>query len=208
MLPDTPSILRAALQWQHPRKETLKVKLTQLCPTLCDAMGYAVHGILQARILEWVAFPFSRGSSQPRDRTQVSCIAGGFFTSWTTRETQGKKTYCFFLNKFIFQCKHCPFLISLTIYFWLCWVFVAAGWFSLAVVCRLLAVAPSLAAQHGLWVRASVVVAHGLSRPATCGIFLGHGLNLCPVYWWASDSSPLDHQGSPKLTVWSNRKHA
>ena len=40
-----------------------------------------IHGILQARILEWVVFPFSRESSQPRDRTQVSCIAGGFFTS-------------------------------------------------------------------------------------------------------------------------------
>ena len=40
-----------------------------------------LHGILQARILEWVAFPFSRGSSQPRDQTQVSCIAGRFFTS-------------------------------------------------------------------------------------------------------------------------------
>ena len=48
-------------------------------------MYYTVHGILQARILEWVAFPFSRGSSQPRDRTQVSHIAGGFFTSWATR---------------------------------------------------------------------------------------------------------------------------
>ena len=47
-----------------------------------------VHGILQARILEWVAFPFSRGSSQPRDQTQVSHIAGGFFTSWATREAQ------------------------------------------------------------------------------------------------------------------------
>ena len=45
---------------------------------------WTVHGILQARILEWVTFPFSRGSSQPRDRTQVSRIAGGFFTSWTT----------------------------------------------------------------------------------------------------------------------------
>ena len=44
-------------------------------------LQYSVHGILQARILEWVAFPFSRGSSQPRDRTQVSHIAGGFFTS-------------------------------------------------------------------------------------------------------------------------------
>ena len=46
------------------------------------------HGILQARILEWVAFPFSRGSCQPRDQTQVSHIAGGFFTSWITREAQ------------------------------------------------------------------------------------------------------------------------
>jgi len=44
-------------------------------------MDYTFHGILQARILEWIAFPFSRGSSQPRDQTQVSCIAGGFFTS-------------------------------------------------------------------------------------------------------------------------------
>ena len=49
-------------------------------------MDYTVHGILQARILEWVAFPFSRGSSQPRDRTQVSYIVGGFFSSWATRE--------------------------------------------------------------------------------------------------------------------------
>ena len=47
-----------------------------------------VHGILQARILEWVAFPFSRGSSQSRDRTQVSHIAGGFFKSWATRKIQ------------------------------------------------------------------------------------------------------------------------
>ena len=55
---------------------------------LCDPMNYTVHGMLQARILEWVAFPFSRGSSQPRDRTQVSRIADGFFTSWAKREAQ------------------------------------------------------------------------------------------------------------------------
>ena len=64
----------------------LKVKVIQSCPTLCNAMDYTVHRILQARILEWAAFPFSRGSSQPRDRTQVSCIAGWFFTSWAIRE--------------------------------------------------------------------------------------------------------------------------
>ena len=51
-------------------------------------MDYTIHGILQARILEWVAFPFSRGSSQPRDWTQVSHIACEFFTNWVTREAQ------------------------------------------------------------------------------------------------------------------------
>ena len=59
----------------------MKVKVIQSCLTLCDPMGYTVHGILQARILEWVAVPFSRGSSQPRDQTQVPLIAGRFFTS-------------------------------------------------------------------------------------------------------------------------------
>ena len=65
-----------------------KVKVTQSCPTVCDPMDFTVHGILQVRILEWIAFPFSRGSSQPRDWTQVSCIAGRFSTSWATREVQ------------------------------------------------------------------------------------------------------------------------
>ena len=59
----------------------VKVKVAQSCLILCDPMDYTAHGIFQARILEWVAFPFSRGSSQPRDRTQISRIAGGFFTS-------------------------------------------------------------------------------------------------------------------------------
>ena len=63
-----------------------EMKVAQLCLTLCDPMEYSVHGILQARIQEWVAFPFSRGSFQYRDRTQVSCTAGRFFTSWATRE--------------------------------------------------------------------------------------------------------------------------
>ena len=62
------------------------VKVAQSCPTLYNSKDDTFHGILQARILEWVAFPFSRGSSQPRDQTQVSLIAGGFFTSWATRE--------------------------------------------------------------------------------------------------------------------------
>ena len=58
---------------------------------LCDPMDYTVRGILQAGILEWIAFPVSRGSSQPRDRTQVSCIAARFFTNRAIREAQQYK---------------------------------------------------------------------------------------------------------------------
>ena len=54
--------------------EKVKVKVTQLGATLCDLMDYTVHGILQARILEWVAIPYSRRSSQPRDQTQSSAL--------------------------------------------------------------------------------------------------------------------------------------
>ena len=76
--------IRLLSVWFHPRK--VKVKVAQSCPTLCDPVDYTVHGILQARILEWVAFPFSRGSSQSRNWTHVSHIAGTFFTSWATWE--------------------------------------------------------------------------------------------------------------------------
>ena len=67
-------------------------EVAQLCLTLCNPMDYSlpgssVHGISQARILEWVALSFSRGSSQPRDWTQVTRIAGRRFTVWATRET-------------------------------------------------------------------------------------------------------------------------
>ena len=64
----------------------MKVKVIQSCPTLFDPMDFTVHGILQAKILEWLAFPFSKGSSRPRNRTGISCIAGGFFTDKAMRE--------------------------------------------------------------------------------------------------------------------------
>ena len=70
----------------------MKVKAAQSCLTLCDHMLYRVHGILQTRILEWVAFPFSRGSSQPRDQTQVSQIAGRSLPA----EPQGKPYLIFY----------------------------------------------------------------------------------------------------------------
>ena len=79
------------------------VLIAQACLTLwdpvdCSPPGSPVHGILQARILEWVAMTSSRGSSQPRDWTQVSCIAGRFFTIWTTREAL---LYNIFINNIV-----------------------------------------------------------------------------------------------------------
>ena len=83
-------LMSLLVDWTQLRKESLnvsismkgKVKAAQSCPTLRDPMDYIVNGTLQARILEWVAFPFFT------DRTQVSRTAGRFFTSWTTREVQ------------------------------------------------------------------------------------------------------------------------
>ena len=66
--------------------------VTKLCPALCDSMdcrppGSSVHGISQARILEWVAISISRGSSQPRGWTHISCIGKWILYCWATRET-------------------------------------------------------------------------------------------------------------------------
>ena len=78
-------ILSPPVVWKKERE------VTQSCLTLCDTMdcslpGYSVHGIFHERVLEWVAISFSRGSSQPWDGTQVSCIVGRHFTIWATRE--------------------------------------------------------------------------------------------------------------------------
>ena len=77
------------------------VLVTQSCLTLCDPMvgslpGFSVHGILQARILEWITIHFSRGTSQPRDRTLVSCIAGRLFTVWAIGKSlsSGQESAC------------------------------------------------------------------------------------------------------------------
>ena len=75
------------------------MKVTQSCPTLCDPIDYTVRGILQARILEWVAFPFSRGSSQPRDQTQSPVLQVGFLSA----EPQGKPKNTGIGSLFLFQ---------------------------------------------------------------------------------------------------------
>ena len=71
------------------------INVVQSCSTLCNPMNYTVHGILQARILQRVAIPFSRGSSWLRNQTGVSCIADRFFTSWSTREAPKSKRKSF-----------------------------------------------------------------------------------------------------------------
>ena len=94
-LPELPSYLSygqlAGTQVFIMTSSVMKVKVTQSCPTLCNPMdcsppGFSVHGILQARILEGVAFPSSRGSSHPRVQTQASHVAGRFSTSWATAQ--------------------------------------------------------------------------------------------------------------------------
>ena len=71
-------------EWRGKTLAFLILSLTLWDPKGYSLPGSSAHGILQARILEWVVIPFSRESSWPRDWTQVSCIAGGFFTIWAT----------------------------------------------------------------------------------------------------------------------------
>ena len=91
-------LLKAARWTQQVTYRGSEVKVAQLCPTLCNPLdcslpGSSVYGIFQARILQWVAIPFSRGSSQPRDWTQVF-IAGRVFTIWSTREAPTWVSHC------------------------------------------------------------------------------------------------------------------
>ena len=93
-------------------------EVAQSCPTPCDPVdcsppGFSVHGSLQVRILEWVAISFSRGSSRPRDQTWVSCIAGGFFTIWTTRETP---FYSYWSLNSGYSFPHSPFTLFLLLF--------------------------------------------------------------------------------------------
>ena len=111
-----------------PRAGPLSPRLTHTCTGVCGANkkkmrsvlretnegersrsappGKTCHWILQARRLEWVAIPFSRGSSQPRDRTQVSHILGEFFTSWATREAHSHpQLYLKFSSSYIKKIK-------------------------------------------------------------------------------------------------------
>ena len=106
-----PKITKEDSKRDNRSKRIMKVLVAQSCLTLWNPRTYlpgsSVHGIHQTRILEWIAIPFSRGSSWPRDWTQVSCIAGIFFTVWANREAlllfpQSQIT-CVFRCNFILQ---------------------------------------------------------------------------------------------------------
>ena len=87
------NICKVLVQTGSPKWERVLVAqlyLTLHIPMDYNPQGSSVHGISQARILEWVAIPLSKGSSWSRDWIRVSCIAGKFFTIWVTRETQVK----------------------------------------------------------------------------------------------------------------------
>ena len=113
-------------------------EVTQSCPTLCDPMDYSlpgssVHGIFHARVLEWNAISFSRGSSWPRDRTQVSHIVDRWLTVWATREVLNWLTNALLVPSTTHS--FASIVSSLLrieigffnnfIYFWVCWVFLA-----------------------------------------------------------------------------------
>ena len=114
--------------WVNFICKEMELKLAQSCLTLCDPMdcsppGSSAHGILQARVLGWVATPFSRGSSQPKDLTRVSCITGGFINICATREAQ--KTCWWTCFSFIWEIKRdqsCRSLYSFRfpVYHWGC----------------------------------------------------------------------------------------
>ena len=103
----------------HTQYDVKWSEVAQSCPTLCDLIDYSlpgssVHGIFQARILEWVAISFSRRSSRPWDWTQVSCIVGRHFTIWATREVPCMSHIC--IHIILEACYTLSFTVLCTLY--------------------------------------------------------------------------------------------
>ena len=106
------------------KQKERKVLVTHLCPALCDPMddgppGSFIHRILQARILEWVAIPFSKGSSWPRDQIWVSCVAGRLFTVWDFELYVGEEDEVIISLYYFFR-----FVYSDNTKFAICWIII------------------------------------------------------------------------------------
>ena len=112
-----------------------EIEVAQLCLTLYDPMdcsppGSSVHGIFQARVLEWVAIAFSRASSRPRDWTRVSPIVGRRFTVWATREAQSRS--CCLIRTHLLFCCFCLWAsLSFFFFFHFLTFFLECGWFTI-----------------------------------------------------------------------------
>ena len=140
-----------------------EVKVAQSCPTLCNPIDSTVHGILQARILERVAFSCSRRSSQSRDGTQVSHIAGRFFTSWATREAHSSHDG---LHTVEASCHVAPY----------CFYF-SSSWILYTIQLFLV--------YHGFSLCPSCFASPGLSRTANC-----HSWHTEMNFWVVEKSVP------------------
>ena len=109
----------------------MRRKVAQSCTALfdpvdCTLPGSSIDGIFQARVLEWVAVSFCRGSSWPKDRTQVFCIAGRRFTRWATGETP---SYIYvYIHIYIYMCVCVPLLIYLCEYTYVCFIPFSPPW--------------------------------------------------------------------------------
>ena len=95
-------LFRPSKDWMRPTHACVCAKFLQLCPTLCNPMNHSppgspVHGVSQARTLEWVAMLSSRGSSQPRDQKCISCIGRWILYHWATGEAQGPPVFGSFI---------------------------------------------------------------------------------------------------------------
>jgi len=114
------------------RSQKVEVLVAQSCPTLCNPLdcsppGSSVHGILQARILEWVAIPFSRGSSCSRNQIWVSCIVGRFFTIWATREAPCSCKWPNFILVWLSSISLCVYMcVCLYIYIYIYCIFICS----------------------------------------------------------------------------------
>ena len=152
-----------------------KWKVTQSSPTLCDPMDYTVHGILQARILEWIAFPFSKGSSYPRDQTQVSYLAGGFITSWAMRDSHRKWSMakCPISGSCLW--KHCCYWVL----FLLCMA--SGSWYKL---CEPLSV--TLSEKWGQWGLNEMLCKHLMHFLAWCRYLIDVSFLNCSIIFVSS----------------------
>ena len=182
------------------------MKVIPSCLTVCDPMDSTDHGILQARILEWVAFPFSRGSSRPRDGTQVSHIAGGFFTNWAIRESP-KWIHFFTIDEpTLTQRSHTKSIVYITVHYvmlHILWVWtrayvsiiISSVAQSCSTLCDLMDCStsgfpvhhqlPELAQTHVHWVGDAILPSHPLLSPSPPAFNLSQHQG---VFQWVSSS--------------------